>query len=123
MTELNLTIVTKAEQYNDLATKQLFKLNNISYILKSLQRMNLLDVVAITEVNCEKRYHKMIEDLTKAYQQSWQKLLSNIHPLEDLPRPSSGKLKDKERSIIKERFSVSFFKEFKKVLMISEISL
>lgn len=107
LTELNLTIVTKSEQYNDGATKQLFKLNNIYYILKSLQRMNLLDVVAITEVNCEKRYHKMIEDLKKSYQQSWLKLLSFISPLEDLPRPIGGKLKDKERSIIKERFSVS----------------
>ncbi len=107
MTELNLTIVTKAEQYNDPATKQLFKLNNISYILKSLQRMNLLDVVAITEVDCEKRYHKMISDLKKSYQESWQKLLLNIYPLEDLPRPIGGKLKDKERAIIKERFSVS----------------
>lgn len=70
-----------------------------------MQRMNLLDVVAITEVNCEKRYHKMIDDLKKSYQQSWQKLLSFIS-LEDLPRPMGGKLKDKERSIIKERFSV-----------------
>ena len=109
LTELNLTIVTKAESYNDYSTKNLFKLNNIYYILKSLQRNNLLDIVAIGEIDCEKRYHKMIEDLKKSYQLSWQKLANNVS-LEDLPKPVGGKLKDKERAIIKERFAVSFFK-------------
>ncbi|CAO1404152.1 unnamed protein product [Diamesa serratosioi] len=111
LTELNYTIVTKADQYySNEATKQLFKLNNIYYILKSLQRNNLLDVVKITEVDCEKRYLKMIDDLKKSYQASWQKLLVNVYPLDELPKPVAGKLKDKERSIIKERFA-NFNKE------------
>ncbi|EAT38259.1 AAEL009832-PA [Aedes aegypti] len=108
--ELNYTIATKSEQYGDLATKQLFKLNNTHYILKSLQRSNLIDIVALTEHDCEKRYQRMIQDLKKAYLSSWSKLLANISPLDDIPRPVGGRVKDKERAIIKERFS-SFNKE------------
>uniref|UniRef100_A0A1Q3FD21 Exocyst complex component 7 n=1 Tax=Culex tarsalis TaxID=7177 RepID=A0A1Q3FD21_CULTA len=113
--ELNYTIATKSEQYNDIATKQLFKLNNTHYILKSLQRSNLIGIVALTEHDCEKRYQRMIQDLKKAYLGSWTKLLANIGPLEDLPRPVSGRVKDKERAIIKERFS-SFNKELDEVV-------
>lgn len=112
LTELNFTIITKADQiYNNDATRQLFKLNNIYFILKSLQRNNLLDVVKFTEVDSEKRYLKMIDDLKNAYQATWQKILIHITPLEDCPRASSGKLKDKDRTIVKEKFA-NFNKEF-----------
>jgi exocyst complex component 7 len=112
LTELNFTIITKADQiYNNDATRQLFKLNNIYYILKSLQRNNLLDVVKYTEVDCEKRYLKMIDDLKHAYQQTWQKLLLYITPIEECPKPNNGKLKDKDRAVVKEKFS-NFNKEF-----------
>ncbi|XP_055608745.1 exocyst complex component 7 [Uranotaenia lowii] len=111
LAELNYTIATKSEQYGDLATKQLFKLNNTHYILKSLQRSNLIDIVSLTEHDCEKRYQKMIQDLKKAYLSSWSKLISSIAPLEDAPRTGpGGRVKDKERALIKERFS-SFNKE------------
>lgn len=106
LSELNLTIVTKCEQYNDLATKHLFRLNNIHYILKSLQRTNLLDLVMLTEPDCEKYYQELIQELKNVYQKSWSKLLANITPLDDLPRPINGKVKDKERNILKEKFSV-----------------
>lgn len=68
---MNLTIVTKCEQYNDLATKCLFRLNNIHYILKSLQRTSLLDLVAMTEPDCEKYYQELIQELKNSYQKSW----------------------------------------------------
>lgn len=106
LSELNLTIVTKCEQYSDQATKHLFRLNNIHYILKSLQRTNLLDLVTLTEPDCEKYYQELIQELKNVYQKSWSRLLSNISPLDDLPRPVNGKVKDKERAILKERFSV-----------------
>lgn len=106
LSELNLTIVTKCEQYNDLATKHLFRLNNIHYILKSLQRTNLLDLVVLTEPDCEKYYQELIQELKNVYQKSWSRLLANIAPLDDLPRPINGKVKDKERNILKEKFSV-----------------
>lgn len=108
LSELNLTIVTKCEQYNDLATKHLFRLNNIHYILKSLQRTNLLDLIMLTEPDCEKYYQELIQELKHVYQKSWAKLLTNIGPLDDLPRPINGKVKDKERAVLKEKFSVNF---------------
>lgn len=104
---MNLTIVTKCEQYNDLATKHLFRLNNIHYILKSLQRTNLLDLIMLTEPDCEKYYQELIQELKNVYQKSWAKLLTNIGPLDDLPRPINGKVKDKERAVLKEKFSVN----------------
>lgn len=48
-----------------------------------------------------------LQELNNAYQRSWSRLLQYIHPLDDLPRPVNGKVKDKERTILKERFSVS----------------
>lgn len=109
LTELNYTIVAKADQYNDQATKQLFKLNNVNYILKSLQRSNLLDLISITETDTERRYNKMIQDLKLAYQASWSRLLGSLS-LDEMPRPINGKCKEKERQVIKERFS-TFNKE------------
>lgn len=107
LSELNLTIVTKCEQYNDLATKCLFRLNNIHYILKSLDPTRLLDLVEMTEPDCKKYYHELIQELKNSYQKSWSRLLANISPLDDLPRVINGKIKDKERPILKERFSVN----------------
>ena len=110
LTELNLTIQTKAEQYGDLASKHLFKLNNIHYILKSLQRSNMIDLVSITEHECQRKYETKIHSLKKDYLSSWSKLLTSITPLDELPKPQHGKIKDKERAIIKEKFS-TFNKE------------
>lgn len=105
LSELNLTIVSKCEQYGDYATRHLFRLNNIHYILKSLQRSNVLELLLMTEPECERNYMDLIQELHGAYQRSWARLISMISPLEDLPRPVNGKVKDKERSILKERFS------------------
>lgn len=105
LSELNLTIVSKCEQYGDYATRHLFRLNNIHYILKSLQRSNVLELLLMSDPDCERNYMDSIQELHGAYQRSWARLISMISPLEDLPRPVNGKVKDKERSILKERFS------------------
>ncbi|XP_065072522.1 glutamyl aminopeptidase-like [Ochlerotatus camptorhynchus] len=115
LAELNYTIAAKYEQYGDVAMKQLFKLNNTHYILKSLQRSNLIDVAALTEHDCEQHYQKMTQDLKKAYLNSWSKLLSCIAPLEDVLKPIGDRVKDKERATIKKRFS-SFNKELDEVV-------
>lgn len=115
LSELNLTIVSKCDQYGDLATRHLFRLNNIHYILKSLQRTNLLDVVCLAEPECENNYQQLIRELKKSYQRTWSKLLANVSQLDELPRVSPGiKLKDKERSAIKDRFS-AFNKELEEI--------
>lgn len=105
LSELNLTIVSKCEQYSDQATRHLFRLNNTHYILKSLQRSNVLEILLMTEPECERNYMELIQELHSLYQRSWSRLVSMISPLEDLPRPVNGRIKDKERSILKERFS------------------
>lgn len=99
--------MTKCEQYGDLATRNLFRLNNIHYILKSLQRTKLIDVLQLAEPECEKYYEELIHELKTAYRKSWTRLLGHIAPLEDLPRPVNGRVKDRERTVLKERFTVS----------------
>lgn len=106
---MNLTIVSKCEQYNDHATRYLFRLNNIYYILKSLQRSSTLDLLILTERDCERHYLELIQELNNLYQKSWSRLLQYIYPLDELPRPINGKVKEKERAILKERFSVRRF--------------
>lgn len=118
LSELNLTIVSKCEQYGDLATRHLFRLNNIHYILKSLQRTNLLDVVCLAEPECESNYQQLIHELKRSYQRTWTKLLANVS-LEELPRPVGGKLKDKERNTIKDRFA-AFNKELEEACKIQK---
>lgn len=114
---MNLTIESKCDQYGDLATRYLFRLNNIHYILKSL-RSNLLDVICLAEPECESNYQQLIRDLKKSYQKTWSKLLVNVGQLDELPRITAGaKLKDKERSAIKDRFS-AFNKELEEICKI-----
>lgn len=118
LSELNLTIVSKCDQYSDMATRYLFRLNNIHYILKSLQRNNLLNIVCLAEPDCESNYEQLIRELKKSYQKTWTKLLNNITQLEELPRVHPGiKLKDKERNAIKDRFS-AFNKELDEICKI-----
>uniref|UniRef100_A0A336MIU8 Exocyst complex component 7 n=1 Tax=Culicoides sonorensis TaxID=179676 RepID=A0A336MIU8_CULSO len=116
LTELNYTIVAKSEQYSDQATRQLFKLNNVHYILKSLQRSNLLDLISITETDTENRYNKMIQELKSAYHASWSRLLGALS-LDEMPRPINGKCKEKERQVVKDRFS-TFNKELEEAVKI-----
>ncbi|XP_017861311.1 PREDICTED: exocyst complex component 7 [Drosophila arizonae] len=117
LAELNLSIMNKCEQYNDQATKHLFRLNNIHYILKSLQRSNLIDLVTLAEPECEHSYLEMIRELKTSYQKTWSKMLSGIYSLEELPKPVGGKVKDKDRSVLKERFS-NFNKDFEEACKI-----
>lgn len=101
-----MTIVSKCEKYNDHATRYLFRLNNTHYVLKSLQRSNILAMLTMTERDSERQYLELIKELTTSYQKSWSRLIEYIHPLDDLPRPIDGWVKEKDRAILKERFSV-----------------
>lgn len=100
--------MNKCEQYNDQATKHLFRLNNINYILNSLITSNLIDIVMMAEHDCRNSYIETIKELKCSYQKTWAKMLTSISPLDELPRTQSdGKVKDKERGILKERFLVN----------------
>ncbi|XP_057665546.1 exocyst complex component 7 isoform X1 [Diorhabda carinulata] len=114
LAQLNHTLISKSEQYNDTALKSLFRLNNNNYVLKSLQRTNLMDIYLISEPNCQDYYYTSIQDNKKMYLQSWNKLLNHISPDDPSINIHSDKLKDKERAVLKEKFA-GFNKEIEDI--------
>lgn len=108
MTQLNHTLLSKSEQYSDIALKAIFRLNNNNYVLKSLQRSKLLELYTIAEPKCEQIYYDFIQKDKKSYFQSWNKLLSYIWSDDGPVNLLYGdKLRDKDRALIKEKFAVS----------------
>ncbi|XP_077297926.1 exocyst complex component 7 [Arctopsyche grandis] len=101
--QLNLTLHSKSEQYSDQALRALFRLNNNHYLLMGLQRTQLLEVLTLSEPNCEQNYRDMIQEHKTNYLQSWNKLLMYITPGDEETKGS--KLKDKDRASIKEKFA------------------
>jgi len=71
LAQLNNTLVSKSDAYADPYLKAVFLLNNYHYILKSLQRSVLLDLVRLQEPECESVYQGKIEDNRQNYSQ-WQ---------------------------------------------------
>ncbi|XP_026472592.1 exocyst complex component 7 isoform X2 [Ctenocephalides felis] len=109
LVQLNLTLLSKSEVYTDSCTKFIFRVNNNHYMLKSLQRSGLIEFLRIAEPSCEHNYYDMIQEHKKKYLSSWNKLLSSIITLDETL--FAGKLRDKDRAVLKERFS-AFNKEF-----------
>lgn len=68
LSELNCTLMSKSELYPDAGVKALFRLNNAHHVLKALQRSNLLDLVAISEPDCEATYLALMTSHKLAYQ-------------------------------------------------------
>lgn len=78
LTQLNHTLLSKSEQYNDVALKAIFRLNNNNYVLKSLQRSKLLELYTIAEPKCEQIYYDFIQKDKKAYFQRFLFIQYNI---------------------------------------------
>jgi exocyst complex protein 7 len=115
LVQLNHTLISKSEQYNDAALKAIFRLNNNNYVLKSLQRSSLLELYLISEPKCEEYYYTSIQEHKKAYSQSWGKLLNYIWCDESPGNLFHGeKLRDKDRAVIKEKFA-GFNKEIEDI--------
>ncbi|VEN53710.1 unnamed protein product [Callosobruchus maculatus] len=114
LVQLNHTLISKSEQYSDSALKALFRLNNNNYILKSLQRSNLMELYLISEPNCEEYYYSSIQENKKAYSQSWNKLLNYISGDDPALHFHGDRLKDKERAVLKEKFA-GFNKEIEEI--------
>ncbi|XP_014248415.1 exocyst complex component 7 [Cimex lectularius] len=113
LSQLNCTLISKSEGYSEPGVKAIFRLNNCHHVLKALQRSSLLALVTICEPDCEQTYLDMITAHKKAYQLSWNKVLSYIVPIDD-GVITSGRMKDKDRGIIKERFA-GFNKEVEEI--------
>ncbi|XP_048410951.1 exocyst complex component 7 isoform X12 [Stegostoma tigrinum] len=101
---LQLNLHSKAKVYEDTALGAVFLLNNFNYILKSLEKSELIQLVAVTQKNADKTYKAHIDEQLHIYQRSWVKVTSPINE-NNMPAIQPGtKLKDKERQAIKDRF-------------------
>ncbi|XP_063149106.1 exocyst complex component 7 isoform X2 [Candoia aspera] len=101
---LQLNLLSKSKVYEDPALSAIFLLNNYNYILKSLEKSELIQLVAVTQKTAERSYREHIEQQILTYQRSWLKVTDYISD-KNLPVFQPGvKLKDKERQVIKERF-------------------
>ncbi|XP_053151226.1 exocyst complex component 7 isoform X10 [Hemicordylus capensis] len=101
---LQLNLLSKSKVYEDPALSAIFLHNNYNYILKSLEKSELIQLVAVTQKTAERSYREHIEQQILTYQRSWLKVSDYILE-KNLPVFQPGvKLKDKERQMIKERF-------------------
>ncbi|XP_036051002.1 exocyst complex component 7 isoform X5 [Onychomys torridus] len=101
---LQLNLLSKSKVYEDPALSAIFLHNNYNYILKSLEKSELIQLVAVTQRTAERSYQEHIEQQIQTYQRSWLKVTDYIAE-KNLPVFQPGvKLRDKERQMIKERF-------------------
>ncbi|XP_077065375.1 exocyst complex component 7 isoform X5 [Siphateles boraxobius] len=101
---LQLNLSNKAKVYEDPALRAVFLHNNYNYILKSLEKSELIQLVAVTHKKVESSYRELIELEIQNYQRSWLKVTEHLTE-RNIPAFQPGaKLKDKERQIIKDKF-------------------
>ncbi|KAK7135102.1 hypothetical protein R3I93_018266 [Phoxinus phoxinus] len=101
---LQLNLSNKAKVYEDPALRAVFLHNNYNYILKSLEKSELIQLVAVTHKKVESSYRELIELEIQNYQRSWLKVTEHLTE-RNMPAVQPGtKLKDKERQIIKDKF-------------------
>lgn len=104
---LTLTLNNKSEAYSDSYLKAVFRANNFHYILKSLQRIGLLDLAVLASREIEDHFTGMILEQKRLYSQSWSRVL---HYIMEVDKPllaivPGAKLKDKDRQNIKDKFT------------------
>uniref|UniRef100_A0A8C2C2W8 Exocyst complex component 7 n=1 Tax=Cyprinus carpio TaxID=7962 RepID=A0A8C2C2W8_CYPCA len=101
---LQLNLSNKAKVYEDPALRAVFLHNNYNYILKSLEKSELIQLVAVTHKKVEGSYRELIEQEIQNYQRSWLRVTEHLTE-RNIPALQPGtKLKDKERQIIKDKF-------------------
>ncbi|XP_069016078.1 exocyst complex component 7 isoform X3 [Embiotoca jacksoni] len=101
---LQLNLLSKSKVYEDLALSAIFLHNNYNYILKSLEKSELIQLVTVTQKRAETSYRELIEQQIDTYQRSWLKVTEHLTD-RNMPVFQPGtKLKDKERQVIKDKF-------------------
>uniref|UniRef100_A0A674PNR9 Exocyst complex component 7 n=1 Tax=Takifugu rubripes TaxID=31033 RepID=A0A674PNR9_TAKRU len=104
---LQLNLLSKSKVYEDAALRAIFLHNNYNYILKSLEKSELIQLVTVTQKRAESLYRELIEQQIISYKSSWFKVTEHLSE-KNMPVFQPGtKLKDKERQIIKDKFKVS----------------
>ncbi|XP_040923119.1 exocyst complex component 7 isoform X3 [Toxotes jaculatrix] len=101
---LQLNLLSKSKVYEDSALSAIFLHNNYNYILKSLEKSELIQLVTVTQKTAESSYKELIEQQIQMYQRSWLKVTEHLTD-RNMPVFQPGtKLKDKERQVIKDKF-------------------
>ncbi|XP_011486828.1 exocyst complex component 7 isoform X8 [Oryzias latipes] len=101
---LQLNLLSKSKVYEDSALSAIFLHNNYNYILKSLEKSELIQLVTVTQKRAEASYKELIQQQIEFYQRSWLKVTEHLTD-RNMPVLQPGmKLKDKERQVIKEKF-------------------
>ncbi|XP_048088985.1 exocyst complex component 7 isoform X6 [Alosa alosa] len=101
---LQLNLLSKSKVYEDQALSAIFLHNNYNYILKSLEKSELIQLVAVTNKKVESSYRELIQQQIQVYQRSWYKVTEHLTD-RNMPVFQPGtKLKDKERQVIKDKF-------------------
>ncbi|XP_022067540.1 exocyst complex component 7 isoform X2 [Acanthochromis polyacanthus] len=101
---LQLNLLSKSKVYEDSALSAIFLHNNYNYILKSLEKSELIQLVTVTHKRAETSYRELIEQQIDTYQRSWLKVTEHLTD-RNMPLFQPGtKLKDKERQVIKDKF-------------------
>ncbi|XP_055085650.1 exocyst complex component 7 isoform X1 [Periophthalmus magnuspinnatus] len=101
---LQLNLLSKSKVYEDQALSAIFLHNNYNYILKSLEKSELIQLVTVTQKRAENSYRELIEQQILTYQRSWLKVTEHLTD-RNMPVSQPGaKLKDKERQVVKDKF-------------------
>ncbi|XP_072312269.1 exocyst complex component 7 isoform X7 [Eucyclogobius newberryi] len=101
---LQLNLLSKSKVYEDQALSAIFLHNNYNYILKSLEKSELIQLVTVTQKRAENSYRELIEQQILTYQRSWLKVTEHLTD-KNMPVSQPGaKLKDKERQVVKDKF-------------------
>ncbi|XP_031606315.1 exocyst complex component 7 isoform X5 [Oreochromis aureus] len=101
---LQLNLLSKSKVYEDSALSAIFLHNNYNYILKSLEKSELIQLVTVTQKRAETSYRELMTQQIETYQRSWLKVTEHLTE-RNMPVIQPGtKLKDKERQVIKDKF-------------------
>ncbi|XP_015239015.1 PREDICTED: exocyst complex component 7 isoform X7 [Cyprinodon variegatus] len=101
---LQLNLLSKSKVYEDSALSAIFLHNNYNYILKSLEKSELIQLVNVTQRKAENSYRELMKQQIDAYQRSWQKVLDNLTDRNMPVFQPGAKLRDRERQAIKDKF-------------------
>ncbi|RWS02874.1 exocyst complex component 7-like protein [Dinothrombium tinctorium] len=122
LSALGQTLQTKSEAYSDIYLRAIFLLNNYHYILQTLRKSHLLDIVSLYEREIEFIYESKIIENKRVYSQSWSRVLHFVLEMDkplsqqrmvpEMNQIANMKLKDKDRQNIKDKFAE--FEEIKK---------
>ncbi|KAK3090620.1 hypothetical protein FSP39_013185 [Pinctada imbricata] len=120
LSALGLNLSNKAETYSDPILRHVFMLNNYHYILKSLKRSGVLELIHTWNKDVGQFYEDQIHEQKRLYSQSWSKVLHFVLEMNEpisqqrIQQMETSKIKDKEKQNIKDKFS-GFNKELEEI--------